>query len=595
MCSLKHRLKFMFVQKRSSRLARFFPFLSWLKGYSSQELRSDSLAGLTVAVVLIPQSMAYAMLAGMPPVYGLYAAAVTPVIGALWGSLRQLATGPIAIMSLLVLTTLTPLAEPGSADYISLAFTLSFMVGCLYLFLGTLRMGLIMSFISHSSVKGFTAAAALIIISTQLPHLFGISVGKHEYILPMLVNIVRELPSLNPYTCVMGIAALILISFIKHVNRNLPAGLIALVIGTVMVIVFDLDQKGIAVIGEIPVGLPSFNLPLVSFEMLSKLAGPTMVIALVSFAETYSVGKAISSQTKQKVNVNQELIGQGLANCIGSFFYCPPVSGSFSRSAINFAVGAKTGVSSILSSIIVVLSLLFLTQLFTSIPKAVLAALVINAVLLLFNPKEVFALLKKNRHDGIVAVTVFIMGLVIKPDYALLLGVMMSLIFFLWKTMHPVVVRITKDPELNMFVDGDLMDKPDCPQILQLRIDSEIYFGNAQFLVELISERLDASAAPIKFLILDFQAVSFVDLTGIDELRLLLEELDTRGVRPVFININPPVEKVFVSSGLSADIDAEMIFDGKGTATRKIFPILDHDYCRETCSIALFNECETVK
>ncbi|MBU1231436.1 MAG: SulP family inorganic anion transporter, partial [Proteobacteria bacterium] len=453
----------------SSIWGRFFPFLLWLKGYTSQDFRSDGLAGLTVAVVLIPQSMAYAMLAGMPPVYGLYAATITPVIGALWGSLRQLGTGPIAIMSLLVLTTLSPFAEPGSAEYISLAFVLSFMVGGLYFLLGILRMGLIMSFISHSSVKGFTAAAAIIIISTQLPHFLGVSVEKHEYTLPMLINIIRELPHLNPHTFAIGIVSFFTISIIKRLSKTMPASLIALVIATAALMIFDLEQKSVAVIGEIPIGLPSFALPHVTFSLLSSLAGPTVVIALVSFAETYSVGKAISIKSKQKVDIDQEFIGQGLANLIGSFFHCYPVSGSFSRSAINFAAGAKTGISSIVSSLFVILSLLFLTPLFTNIPKAALAALVINAVLLLFNPKEVFALLKKNRHDGIVAVTVFIMALVIKPDYALLLGVMMSLIFFLWKTMHPSIVRITKDPELNMFVDGDLTKKPDCPQILQLR------------------------------------------------------------------------------------------------------------------------------
>lgn len=581
--------------KQSFTWRQLVPFLSWFQGYGSRQLGSDTLAGLTVAVVLIPQSMAYAILAGMPPVYGLYAAAVTPVIGALWGSLRQLATGPIAIMSLLVLTTLTPLAEPGSPEYISLAFTLAFMVGCLYLLLGILRLGLIMSFISHSSVKGFTAAAALIIISTQLPHLLGISIERHEYIMPMLINIVREVPHLNPYTLAMGLGALLIISTTKHFNRNLPAGLIALVTGTVVLVVFGLDQKGIAVIGEIPVGLPDFKPPHVTFELLSKLAGPTVVIALVSFAETYSVGKAISAQTKQKVDVDQEFIGQGVANFIGSFFYCYPVSGSFSRSAINFAVGAKTGVSSMMSSLVVVLSLLFLTPLFTNIPKAVLAALVINAVLLLFNPKEVFALLKKNRHDGIVAVTVFVMGLVIKPDYALLLGVMMSLIFFLWQTMHPHVVRVTKDPDLNMFVDGDLTNKPDCPQILQLRIDSEIYFGNAQFLSEHIVERLDALSSPFKFLLFDFQAVSFVDMTGIDELQLLVEDVEARGIRPVFININPSVRKVFTSSEMFDHIAPDLVFESKGAATSDLFGRLDHDYCRKICPNILFRECEATK
>ncbi len=324
------------------------------------------------------------------------------------------------------------------------------------------------------------------------------------------------------------------------------------------------------------------------------LAGRTVIIALVSFAETYSVGKAISNKRKQKVDIDQEFIGQGLANLIGSFFHCYPVSGSFSRSAINFAVGAKTGISSIISSRFVILSLLFLTPLFTNIPKAALAALVINAVLLLFTPKEVFALLKKNRHDGIVAVTVFIMALVIKPDYALLLGVMMSLIFFLWKTMHPSV-RITKDPELNMFVNGDLTNKPDWPQILQLRIDSEIYFGNAQFFAEHILERLEESSSSVKYLLLDFQAVNFIDITGIDELRVLMEDIKSRGVQPAFINITPPVEKVFISSGLMNDIDPTLIFDGKGKATKQLFSHLDQEYCRNTCPNTLFQECIALK
>ncbi|MBU0960828.1 MAG: STAS domain-containing protein, partial [Proteobacteria bacterium] len=380
-----------------------------------------------------------------------------------------------------------------------------------------------------------------------------------------------------------------------RLSKTMPASLIALVIATAALMIFDLEQKSVAVIGEIPIGLPSFALPHVTFSLLSSLAGPTVVIALVSFAETYSVGKAISIKSKQKVDIDQEFIGQGLANLIGSFFHCYPVSGSFSRSAINFAAGAKTGISSIVSSLFVILSLLFLTPLFTNIPKAALAALVINAVLLLFNPKEVFALLKKNRHDGIVAVTVFIMALVIKPDYALLLGVMMSLIFFLWKTMHPSIVRITKDPELNMFVDGDLTKKPDCPQILQLRIDSEIYFGNAQFFAEHILERLEESSSAVKYLLLDFQAVNFIDITGIDELRVLMEDIKSRGVQPAFINITPPVEKVFISSGLMNDIDPTLIFDGKGTATKQLLIHLDQDYCKSTCQNTLFQECITLK
>ena len=575
-------------------LHRFFPFLTWMQGYQISTFRSDALAGVTVAVVLIPQAMAYAMLAGLPPVYGLYAAAVTPLIGALWGSLRQLATGPIAIMSLLVITTLTPMAEPGSKEFVELAFLLAFMVGVLYIAIGVFRLGLVMSFISHSAVKGFTAAA-LIIIATQLPHFLGLSVSRHEYILPRLVEIAKGLPNLHISTFAVGLPAMGLIFGVQKLRKTLPAGLIALVAATIAIVVFELHLKGVAIIGKIPSGLPHPMVPPMKFEIISSLLGPAVVIALVSFAETYSVGKAISSQTKQKVNVDQEFIGQGLANLIGSFFQSYPVSGSFSRTAINFATGAKTGISSVISSLSVLLALLFLTPLFTYIPKAALAALVISAVLLLFNPKEVFVLWKKNRHDGIVAVTVFVLALLTKPDYALLIGVMISLMFFLWMTMHPRIVRITKDPELNMFVNADTLDKPSCPQILQLRSDNAIYFVNAEYTIEHLLERLNEQTTPVRFLLLNFEVVGFIDITGTDELRVLLDELKLRQVRLAFLSVHLPVKQVFESSGLLEQLNSEYMFERRDTAIATLFQDIDHEYCKTECPYELFRECSTVK
>ncbi|NQT68285.1 MAG: SulP family inorganic anion transporter [Desulfobacteraceae bacterium] len=576
-------------------LHRFFPFLTWMKGYQISSFRSDALAGVTVAVVLIPQAMAYAMLAGLPPVYGLYAAAVTPLIGALWGSLRQLATGPIAIMSLLVLTTLTPMAEPGSKEFVELAFLLALMVGVLYIAIGVFRLGLVMSFISHSAVKGFTAAAALIIIATQLPHFLGISVTRHEYILPRLIEIAKGLPNLHISTFAVGLLAMGLIFGVQKLRKTLPAGLIALVAATIAIVVFELHLKGVAIIGKVPSGLPHPMVPPLNFEIISSLLGPAVVIALVSFAETYSVGKAISSQTKQKVNVDQEFIGQGLANLIGSFFQSYPVSGSFSRTAINFATGAKTGISSVISSLSVILALLFLTPLFTYIPKAALAALVISAVLLLFNPKEVFVLWKKNRNDGIVAVTVFVLALLTKPDYALLIGVMISLMFFLWMTMHPRIVRITKDPELNMFVNADTLDKPSCPQILQLRSDNAIYFANAEYTIEHLLERLNEQTTPVRFLMLNFEVVGFIDITGTDELRVLLDELELRQVRLAFLSVHLPVKQVFESSGLLEQLNTEHMFERRDTAIATLFQDIDHEYCKTECPYELFRECSTVK
>jgi sulfate permease, SulP family len=586
---------------RNHRINRFIPFLQWLRPYNINTLRADSLAGLTVAVILIPQAMAYAMLAGMPPVYGLYAAAVTPMIGGLWGSLRQLATGPIAIMSLLVLTTLSPLALPGSPEYIELALLLSLIVGTLYLLIGFLQIGQVMSFISHSAVKGFTAAAAIIIIASQIPHLLGIQVERHEYIISMLLEIGTDITTFHPLTALIGILCFIFIYTVKKHRPAFPAALTALTISTLSVTFFKLYQTGVAVVGESPQGLPGFHMPLLDPETLSTLAGPAVVIALVSFAETYSVGKAISAETKQKIDVDQEFIGQGLANMLGGFFQCFPVSGSFSRTAINFTAGAKTGIASVIASIFVIVTLLFLTPLLTNIPKAGLAAVVISAVLTLFHPAQVFKLWKMNRDDGIVAVTVFVLALLTKPDYALLIGVMVSLIFFFWKTMHPRIVEITKDPAFNLFINADATGKPGCPQILHLRSDNVIFFANAEYTVEHILERVEMINTPLKFLLINFQAVGFIDITGIDELRRLKEELMVRGIQLAFFDVHQPVMKTFLSSGFSDEmktggmIEQTDLTSRQGKALAEVFKEIDHEYCRNSCPYKLFYECATVK
>jgi len=576
-------------------LYRVFPFLPWLKGYNPAKFRRDLGAGLTVAVVLIPQAMAYAMLAGLPPVYGLYAAVVAPLIAAMWGSLQQLSTGPIAILSLLVLTTLTPLAEPGTTRYIELALLLAFMVGGLYLVIGIFRLGAVMSFISHSTIRGFTSAAALIICATQVPGLLGLSVHRHEYLFPMLYDIVIGLPTTHVPTLIMGLLAFVIIYVAKKYRAAFPGGLVALILTTVPLVLFEWHESGIAVIGPTPVGLPHFQIPSLDFNAMSLLLGSTIVVALVSFAETYSVGKAISIPTKQKVDVNQEFIGQGLANLVGSFFQSYPVSGSFSRTAINFTSGAKTWVSSVIATLGVIGALLFLTPFIAYVPKAALSALVISAVTLLFNPGQVFSLWKKNRHDGIVAFTVFALALLTKPDYALLIGVVLSLVLFLWKTMHPRIVRITRDPELSMFVNADVYQKPNCPQILELRSDNCIFFGNAEYTMEQLLNRLDEQKTPIKFLLLDFESIAFIDISGVEELFGLLDELKKRKVEMAFLYVHLPVKKVLESTNFLYVVGQDRMLEKMSEAIAYLFARLDHDYCRNVCPYKLFHECSTVK
>ena len=587
--------------KNTPRINYLVPFLSWLRGYNAEMLRHDSLAGLTVAVILIPQAMAYAMLAGLPPVYGLYAAAVTPMIGGLWGSLRQLATGPIAITSLLVFVAVSSMAAPGSPKYFELALLLSLIVGTLYLVSGFLRLGQMMSFISHSAVKGFTAAVAVIIVAAQLPHLMGIEVNRHEYIVFMLVEIAANLHKTHLPTLVTGFSCFLFIYTVKKYRPAFPAALTALFVATLFIFFFRLHETGIAVLGQNPAGLPGFHFPPVDPETVSDLIGPAMVIALVGFVETYSIAKTISAESRQKLDVNQELIGQGLSNLAGGLFQSFPVSGSFSRTAVNYAAGAKTGVASIIASMIVMVTLLFLMPLLTYIPKAGLAAVVVGAVLTLFHPAQVFRLWQMNRDDGIVAVTVFLLALLVKPDYALLIGVVVSLIFFFWKTMHPRIVEITKDPEFNLFVNADTTGKPGCPQILHIRSDNVIFFANAEYTVEHILERVETVETPLKFLLVDFQAVAFIDITGIDELRRLKEALHAKGIRLSILEVHEPVMETFISSGFYDEmaedgmVEASGLTSGHGKVLAALFQKIDHEYCRRICPYKLFYECETVK
>lgn len=251
--------------------------------------------------------------------------------------------------------------------------------------------------------------------------------------------------------------------------------------------------------------------------------------------------------------------------------------------------------SSVVASLSVIAALMFLTPLLTYIPRAALAALVMSAVLMLFHPREVFSLWKMNRHDGIVALCVFILALLAKPDYALLIGVMVSLMFFLWKTMHPRIVRVSKDPELNMFINADEYQKPSCPQILQLRSDNVIYFANAEYTIEHIVARLEEHTTPIKFLLLNFQAVGFIDITGVDELRVLSDELKIRGVGLAFMSVRLPVKKVFESSGFLNQLNSDYLLVNRGDAIALLFRQIDHGYCKDVCPHRLFNECSTVK
>lgn len=312
---------------------RMMPFLSWMRTYNTEKAVADLLAGLTVAVVLVPQAMAYAMLAGLPPVYGLYAGLIGAGVAALFGSSTQLSTGPVAIVSFLVLTSLAPLATPETAEYIALAVLLALLVGVIQFAMGAFRLGFIMNFVSHSVIVGFSSAAAIIIASTQLPSLLGVTVAQHEFVFETFYALLKAVPETHLPTLLVGMVSVIGILLMKRIHKAFPSALLVVVLSILASVYFDFQALGISVVGAVPSGIPLPTLPELSFASIFSLAGTAIVISIIGFMEAFAIAKSLAAKRKEKINVNQELIGQGLANMLVSLFKGYPVSGSFSRSA----------------------------------------------------------------------------------------------------------------------------------------------------------------------------------------------------------------------------------------------------------------------
>ncbi len=512
-----------------------FPFMTWLPKYSKSKFKSDFMAGLVVAVILIPQVMAYAMLAGLPPVYGLYAALFGSAVGSLWGSSPQLATGPVAIVSFLTLTALTPLATPGSAEFIALAVVLALMVGLIQFLMGVFKFSFIMRAIPHSVLIGFSSAAAIIIASTQIPSLFGFTIGRHEFVFQTFIDLALSMSDTHILTMLIGASSLLLILLLKRHRPAFPAALLVLSIGTAVSYFFNLEGMGVAVVGMVPSDIPTPSLPAMSFNEFTILIGKAFVISLIGFMEAYAIAKAIASKTKKKLDLNQELVGQGLANIASSLFKGYPISGSFSRSAVNFSAGAQTAMSGVFVSLFVLITLLFLTPLLYHLPKAILAAIVIGAVVQLINTHKFFGTFKVVRTDGGIAFITFIFAFILKPDDAVMIGVVLALILFLHRVVRVRVRELGIDTKWDTLrsLDSKSAKVETFKKVVIARIEMSLFYANTDYALgklRKIVERKSSTDGGLKMVILNFSGVNYMDMTGLEALEEYTHELEARGV-----------------------------------------------------------------
>ncbi len=571
------------------------PFLPWLKNYDRDKFTRDLVAGLTVAAVLVPQSMAYALLAGMPPIYGLYASFLPVIVAALFGSSRFLATGPVAMTALLTASALYGLAEPGSERWIALAAILALMVGFIRLIVGMLKLAFVVELISTSVIVGFTSAGAFVIALSQAGHLLGFKITQSTHIYEVLVDIFSKISQTNPYTLIIGVVAYAIIWLSRRISPLLPGALLAVLITSLASYFFGLQNFGISIVGNVPSGLPSFEIFSVDYRTFSQLWVGALVISAFGLMEAVAIAKQLAIRAGDKWDPNQELIGQGLANIVAGLFKGFPVGGSFSRSALNFQLGAKTPIAGVITGLSVGLTLLFFAPLFYYLPKATLSAIVLSAVINLIRPQEILKLYRINSIDGVVAgvtfATVFFMDLWV----AITLGTLIAFGSFVYKTMYPRIVVLTRNPESSTFVNAEREKLPECPQILYIRPNMSLYFGNAEYVYEYVLQKVEERKKSLRFVLLDLEAVNYMDAPGSLTLVRLLDRIKAMGIEPAMANIGCTVYPLLENVDLDKHIDIDHIFDSKGQSIVELFKRLDHEYCRKRCPYAVFKECWTVK
>ncbi len=557
---------------------RFLPFLRWFP-MSGDTVRADLIAGITVALVLIPQSMAYAQLAGLPAYYGLYAAFLPVMIAALWGSSSQLGTGPVAVVSLLTATAVAQFVpEIGSPEFISLAIMLAFLVGVFQLLLGVFRLGVIVNFLSHPVIVGFTNAAALIIAFSQLSKIFGVSMPRSEHFLVDVWDVIMQVGSTHIPTLLFGVTAFAIMWFFKKKYPKLPGVLIAVAATILVSWLIDFQGMGGKIVGKIPEGLPSFAIPTFNMTIFWEMVVSAMLISLIGFMEAISIAKAMAAKTKERIDPNQELIGQGLGNIAGSLTQAYPASGSFSRSAVNINAGAITGMSSVYTGVIVMITLLFLTPLLYHLPKAVLAAVIMMAVFGLINFKAIKHAWQISKHDGIAAMVTFVATLGFAPhlEKGILLGAGLAIILYLYRTMRPRVAI------LGRYKDGTLRDVQvhkelsTCETIIAIRFDGSLYFANVSYFEDAIlgavSEKPNA-----KYVLVVGDGINQLDASGEEVLHNLNDRLRENGIILVFSGLKRQIIGVLQQAGLMAAIGEENIHATEDMALEYIYKKLGED------------------
>lgn len=575
---------------------RFLPFLLWWPKVSRKTLKGDLTAGITGAVIALPQGVAFAAIAGMPPEYGLYTGMIPAIIAALFGSSWLLVSGPTTAASIVLFSSLSLHAVPGSPEYVQLALTLTLMVGLIQLSMGMVRFGSLVNFISHSVIVGFTAGAAVLIIASQLKHFFGLTYPRAVHFQDSIISFASHTNEINPHTTTVGLLTLIAGILVKRYRPNWPYMIISMLFGcgvaALIIALAGKDNAAIATVGALPATLPPLSMPHLTLGNIKLLAPTALAMTLFALTEAISIARSLADKTEQNLDGNQEFIGQGLSNIIGPFFSGYVATGSFNRSGMNYDAGAKTPLAAVFAGGILILVVLFVAPLATYLPNSAMAAILFLVAWKLIDPHHIINIAKTSVSESIILGSTFMATLFLELQFAILLGIMLSLAIYLNRTSHPkTLVRVPdRRQESRSFITDPTI--PECPQLKIVRIDGSLYFGAVNHVRSNLQQLMQEKPEQNNLLLVG-SGINFIDMAGAEFLLQLVKERKEAGGKLYFYDMKEGICNHFKFLEYLLAIGTDNIFLSKKEAISSIFSQLDKSICAQ-CSVRIFLECGTI-
>jgi len=574
-------------------LAKIFPFILWFRLTTIETIKADFFAGLTGAIIVLPQSVAFATIAGMPPEYGLYTAMVVPIIAALFGSSFHLVSGPTTAISIVVFAAVSKYAAPGSEEFVALALTLTFLAGVYQLVFGLAKFGLLVNFVSHNVVIGFTAGAAILIASSQIPYILGIHIPRGEGFINTWIDLYSGVGEFNIYLLIVGLGTLVSAIIIKLIRPKFPYLLIGMFVGGFLAFYLSSFTDSIETVGVMPAYFPPLSSPNFSLNSLKSLAPEAFAIALLGLIEASSIGRSIATKSNQRINPSQEFIGQGASNIVGSFFSGYASSGSFTRTGVNFESGARTPLSAILAALFLMVIVLLVGPLISYLPYAAMAGIILIVAYNLIDFQSIKKTFTYSKSESVIFTATFLSTLLFELEFAIYLGVLLSLMLFIAKTSAPEVHTLAfgSPPGEDIRKLQSIRKTPlvQCPQLKIIRIDMSIYFGSINHIQKQISQIVDNQR--IYHILIVASGVNFIDLAGIEGLLIEHRRLKALNGSLYLVDVKSSTYEFMEKVNFINEIGRENFFESKEEAIHIVFDRLDRSKC-EKCQALVFKECQ---